>query len=139
MTLALALNPIKRYAGKWMLGGVILYGGATLLFAYSRNANFSMLMLAIAGAADSISVFVRQSLVQIVTPDAMRGRVSAVSGLFISASNELGEFESGVAARLLGVVGSAAFGGVGSILVTGMWARLFPALRKVDRLEAPER
>ena len=134
MTLVLAARPITRHAGKWMLGGVVVYGTATLCFAYSRNEALSLVALGIAGCADSISVFVRQSLVQIVTPDAMRGRVSAVAGLFISASNELGEFESGVAARLFGIVGSAAFGGLGSIVVTGLWSRLFPALRKADRL-----
>ena len=82
-----------------------------------------------------LSVFVRQTLVQLMTPDAMRGRVGAVSTLFISASNELGEFESGVAARFLGPVGAAIFGGVGALVVTGAWAVLFPALRKADRLE----
>jgi hypothetical protein len=90
--------------------------------------------LAVLGAADMVSVYIRQTLVQIVTPDVMRGRVSAVSGLFIGASNELGEFESGVAARLLGPVGAAVFGGVGAIIVTGLWASWFPALRKADRL-----
>jgi hypothetical protein len=89
-----------------------------------------MLALAALGAADSVSVFVRQSLIQIVTPDPMRGRVTAVSSLFISASNELGEFESGVAARILGPIGAAVFGGVGSIVLTGVWARLFPSLRQ---------
>jgi hypothetical protein len=88
-----------------------------------------MLALAALGAADAVSVFVRQSLIQIVTPDPMRGRVTAVSSLFISASNELGEFESGVAARFLGPIGAAIFGGVGSIALTGVWAKLFPALR----------
>jgi hypothetical protein len=82
-----------------------------------------------------LSVFVRQTLVQIVTPDAMRGRVAAVSSLFIGASNELGEFESGVVARFLGPVGAAVLGGVGAVLATGLWARLFPDLRKADRLE----
>jgi MFS family permease len=136
-TLGLALRPIQRNAGKWMLGGVTLYGIATLCFALSREIGLSMLTLAVAGAADSISVFMRQNLVQIVTPDAMRGRVSAVSSLFISASNELGEFESGVAARFLGVVGSAVFGGVGSIVVTALWAKIFPALRDADYLAPP--
>ncbi len=82
-----------------------------------------------------ISVFVRQTLVQIVTPDHMRGRVSSVSGLFISGSNELGEFESGVAARLFGPVGAAVFGGIGTLVVTGAWAWMFPALRRADRLD----
>jgi len=86
------------------------------------------------GAADMLSVYVRQTLVQIVTPDAMRGRVGAVSMLFIGASNELGEFESGVVARFLGPVMGTVFGGVGALIVTGVWASIFPALRKADRL-----
>ncbi len=134
MSLALALRPLKRHAGRWMLGGVTVYGLATLCFAFSRETALSLVVLAVAGAADSISIFVRQNLVQILTPDAMRGRVSAVSSLSISASNELGEFESGVAARLLGVVGSAVFGGVGAVVVTAVWAKIFPALRKTDHL-----
>jgi predicted MFS family arabinose efflux permease len=139
MTLGLALRPIKRHAGKWMLAGVMVYGISTLCFALSRSAGISMIALAIAGAGDSVSVFMRQSLVQIVTPNAMRGRVSAVSSLFISASNELGEFESGLAARFLGIVGSAVFGGVGAIVVTGLWAKIFPELRKADRLAGDTR
>ncbi len=133
-TLGLALWPIKRHAGKWMLGGVTVYGLATLGFAVSRNVGLSMLALAIAGSADSFSVFMRQNLVQIITPDAMRGRVSAVSSLFVSASNELGEFESGLAARFFGVIGSAVFGGLGSIAITVLWAKIFPSLRKADHL-----
>ena len=119
-------------------GAVLVYGVATVVFALSKVMALSMALLVILGAADSISVFVRQSLVQIVTPNHMRGRVSAVSGLFISASNELGEFESGVAARFLGPIGSALFGGVGSIVVTLLWAKLFPALRGADRMVAPK-
>ncbi|MDX2027766.1 MAG: MFS transporter [Alphaproteobacteria bacterium] len=138
VTLVLSRYPITRRAGAWMLGAVMVYGVATTIFAFAREIWLSMAMLVVLGAADSISVFVRQSLVQIVTPDPMRGRVSAVSSLFISASNELGEFESGVAARLLGPVGAVVFGGLGSIAVTLLWAKLFPALRKADRLEAPE-
>jgi hypothetical protein len=94
-----------------------------------------VIALAALGAADMISVYVRQSLVQIVTPDSMRGRVSAVSNLFIGASAELGEFETGVVARLLGPVGAAIFGGVGSLVVTGVWAKIFPSLRNADRLD----
>ncbi len=133
-TLALALRPLNRNAGRWMLGSVALYGIATLLFALSRQTGWSMLALAVAGCADSVSVFMRQNLVQLLTPDAMRGRVASVSGLFVSASNELGEFESGVAARLLGVIGAAVFGGLGSVMVTALWAKIFPALRTTDRL-----
>jgi len=138
VTLILSVKPIRRYAGPWMLLSVVLYGIATTIFAVSQVLVVSMAMLVILGASDSISVFVRQSLVQIVTPDHMRGRVSAVSGLFISASNELGEFESGVAARLMGPVGAVIFGGLGSIAITALWAKIFPALRKADRLVAPE-
>jgi len=138
VALLMSIRPLKRHAGPWMLGAVAVYGAATLVFAASQTLWLSVLALAVLGAADGISVFVRQSLVQIVTPDHMRGRVAAVSGLFISASNELGEFESGVAARLLGPIGSAVFGGIGSIVVTGLWAKFFPALRKADRLIAPE-
>ena len=87
------------------------------------------------GAADMVSVFIRQTLIQIVTPDAMRGRVSAVSTLFIGASNELGEFESGLVARVLGPVGAVLFGGFGALAVTALWARWFPDLRRADRLE----
>ena len=121
-----------------MLGAVAVFGISTIVFAVSTIVALSMAALIILGAADMISVFVRQSLVQIVTPDAMRGRVSAVSGLFISASNELGEFESGVAARFLGPIGAALLGGFGSIAVTMAWAKLFPALRMADRLVPPE-
>ena len=131
----LARRPIQRFAGSWMFGGVAVFGLATLLFAVSREVWLSMLALGVLGAADMVSVFIRQTLVQIVTPDPMRGRVAAVSTLFIGASNELGEFESGVTARLMGPVGAALFGGFGALLVTGLWARLFPDLRKADRLE----
>ncbi len=138
MALLLSIRPLKRHAGGWMLYSVAVFGAATLVFAISRVLWLTMLSLITLGAADAISVFVRQSLVQIVTPDHMRGRVAAVSGVFISASNELGEFESGVAARLLGPIGAVVFGGIGSIAVTAIWAKLFPDLRKADRLVATE-
>lgn len=136
MAVALTLWPLKRRAGVRMFWAVAAFGLATLVFALSRNMALSIAALAALGAADMISVYVRQTLVQIVTPDHMRGRVSSVSGLFISGSNELGEFESGVAARLLGPVGAAVFGGIGTIIVTGLWAKWFPALRLADRLDA---
>jgi len=129
MALMLSTRPIQRDAGFWMLLAVAAYGVATIVFALSTWVFLSMVALAALGAADTVSVFVRQSLIQIVTPDPMRGRVTAVSSLFISASNELGEFESGVAARFLGPVGAALFGGIGSIVLTGVWAKAFPALR----------
>jgi len=133
--LVLATWPPKSRVGLKMFAAVAIYGLSTLVFALSRSMVLSVAALATLGAADMVSVFVRQSLVQIVTPDAMRGRVSAVSSLFIGASNELGEFESGGMARLLGPIGSAIFGGCGAIVVTLLWAWLFPALRKADRLE----
>ena len=132
----LTLFPIKRAAGVKMFLGVAAFGIATVVFAYSRSMPLSLLALAILGAGDMISVNVRQTLIQIVTPDHMRGRVSAVSGMFISGSNELGEFESGVLSRFVGPVAAAAFGGIGTIIVTGGWAWMFPALRKADRLDS---
>jgi len=131
----LAARPLKSKVGLKMFLGVGLFGASTVVFALSRSMVVSAVALATLGAGDMISVFVRQSLVQIVTPNAMRGRVAAVSGLFIGASNELGEFESGTLARLLGPIGSALFGGCGAIAVTLAWAFLFPALRKADKLE----
>ncbi|MFZ1662910.1 MAG: MFS transporter [Paracoccaceae bacterium] len=135
MALVLARWPLKRKAGRRMFLAVGAFGFATLVFALSKNMYLSLAALAVLGAADMVSVYVRQTLVQIVTPDHMRGRVSSVSGLFISGSNELGEFESGIAARFLGPVGAAVFGGIGTMIVTGTWAWAFPALRKADRLD----
>jgi MFS family permease len=133
--LYLAAHPIRRRAGAIMFAGVGVFGAMTVVFGLSHLLWLSVLALAVLGGADMLSVFVRQTLVQLMTPDAMRGRVAAVSTLFISASNELGEFESGIAARLLGVVGAAVFGGVGAMIVTGVWAKLFPDLRRADRLQ----
>jgi len=135
IALALAANPIRKHAGLFMFGGVAVFGAATVVFAVSKSLWLSVAALAVLGGADMLSVYVRQTLVQLVTPDAMRGRVAAVSSVFIGASNELGEFESGVVARFLGPVNAAIFGGVGALIVTGVWAKLFPALRKADRLE----
>jgi MFS family permease len=130
----LAGRPIHRKAGLWMFSGVAIFGAATVVFGVSKILWVSLLALAILGAADMVSVYIRQTLVQLVTPDHMRGRVATVSSLFIGASNELGEFESGVVARFLGPVGAAVFAGVGALIVTGVWAKFFPALRKADRL-----
>jgi MFS family permease len=133
--LCLAARPIREKAGLIMFTAVAVFGAATVIFGLSRLLWLSMIALAVLGAADMLSVFVRQTLVQLVTPDPMRGRVAAVSTLFIGASNELGEFESGLAARFLGAVGAAVFGGLGALAVTGLWAWWFPALRNADRLE----
>ena len=135
MALALSRWPLHRRAGHWMFAGVAAFGVSTLVFALSRSLWLSVGALVALGAADMVSVYVRQSLVQIATPDHMRGRVSAVSGLFIGASAELGEFETGLVARLLGPVGAAVFGGLGALVVTGTWAWMFPALRQANRLD----
>lgn len=135
MAIALARYPLQRRAGVRMFWAVGAFGLATIVFALSKNMWLSVLALAVLGAADMISMYIRQTLVQIVTPDHMRGRVSSVSGLFISASNELGEFESGVVSRFIGPVGAALFGGIGTLIVTGTWARLFPDLRRADLLD----
>ena len=134
MALYLASHPVKSRAGTIMFTGVFVFGAATVVFGLSKIMWLSVAALALLGGADMVSVYVRQTLVQIVTPDHMRGRVASVSGLFIGASNELGEFESGLVARFLGPVGAAVFGGVGAMIVTGVWARMFPALRKADKL-----
>jgi MFS family permease len=131
----LAVRPLNRRVGAWMLGAVSVYGLAMLVFAYSPLFWLSLVALAISGSADMISVYVRQSLVQLATPDRMRGRVSSVSFIFISASNELGEFESGVAARLLGPVGAVVLGGVVALATAATWLKLFPALARVDTFE----
>jgi MFS family permease len=132
----LAYRPIRTRAGVKMLVAVGLFGLMTIVFAFSRSVSLSVFALAVLGGADMVSVFTRHTLVQLATPDPMRGRVSAVATLFIGASNELGEFESGVVARVLGPVGSVAFGGAGALAVTAGWAWLFPSLRTADRLAA---
>ena len=150
----LAFRPLKYNVGVKMLWAVVVFGVATIGFGFSHiigdsvfgNAKIEMLdmaasmavalsMLAVLGAADMLSVYVRGSLVQLNTPDAMRGRVSSVSGLAISASNELGELQSGFAAAVLGPVGAVVFGGVGAIMITGIWAKLFPELKNAKTFE----
>jgi len=135
VALYLAGFPIKNHAGKIMFLGVAIFGIATIVFGYSRILWLSIAMLALLGGADMLSVYVRQTLVQLVTPDPMRGRVSAVSSLFIGASNELGEFRGGVVARFMGPIAAVVWGGVGAVAVTAIWIRLFPSLWKADRLE----
>ncbi|MEQ1497046.1 MAG: MFS transporter [Novosphingobium sp.] len=124
----LGFRPIVRNVGAKMLWAVAVFGLATMVFGLSTNYLLSLSMLSLLGGADSISVFIRNTLVQLNTPDEMRGRVSSISGLAISASNELGEMQSGLAAALLGPVGAVALGGAGAILVTAVWAVKFPEL-----------
>ncbi len=118
-----------------MLVSVAVFGAATVVFGLSSSLAVSVAALAVAGASDMVSVVIRQHAVQVATPDAMRGRVSAVNLVFVGASNELGEFESGVTAQLLGPVRAVVVGGVGTLLVVATWAGLFPALRTLDRLD----
>ena len=133
--LLFAHRPLRRNVGRTMLVSVGVFGFATVGFGLSRSMPLSLLCLFILGAADMLSVYVRQSLIQLSTPNEMRGRVGAVSGLFISASNELGEAESGFTAALVGPVTTTVVGGMGAILVTILWARLFPALRRARSFE----
>lgn len=128
-----AARPIRHAVGRWMFGGVAAFGIATLVFAVSRNVIISVAALVALGAADMVSVYIRHLLVQLATPDAIRGRVSAVNAVFIGASNELGEFESGLTAAFLGVVPAVLVGGITTVLVAIVWARLFPALWSLRR------
>ena len=135
MTMVLARHAIHRRVGMRMFQAVIVFGLATVVFAVSQWMWLSVLALAIMGAADTVSVVIRFSLVQLATPDEMRGRVGAVNFLFINASNQLGQFESGVTAALLGAMPAAVLGGVGTVAVALLWMKLFPGLREVERLE----
>jgi MFS family permease len=135
MTSLLARHTIRRHVGLRMFQAVIAFGVATVVFALSRWMWLSVLALALLGAADNVSVVIRFSLVQLSTPNEMRGRVGAVNFLFINASNNIGQFESGVTAALFGTVPSAVVGGVATVVVALLWMKLFPALRDVDRLE----
>jgi MFS family permease len=134
-TIVLTRHAISSRVGLRMFQAVIVFGVATVLFAVSRWMWLSVLALAILGAADTVSVVIRFSLVQLRTPDAMRGRVGAVNFLFINASNQLGQFESGVTAALFGTVPSAVIGGVATVAIALLWMRLFPTLRDVETLE----
>jgi MFS family permease len=140
MALVLSQRPLGGRAGRWMFAAVALFGMATITFGLSESFTLSLAALFVIGASDMVSVNVRQTLIQLRTPDEMRGRVSAVSLVFVGASNELGEFESGVVATLFGdgpagAVRSVVVGGIGTLCVVALWASLFPALRKVDRLD----
>lgn len=138
MSIALSRWPIARRAGPAMFAAVALYGVAMIVFGLSTAFWLSFGALLVSGAADMVSVVIRQSLVQLETPDDMRGRVSAVNSIFIGASNQLGEFESGLTAAWLGAVGSVVAGGVGTLAVVGLWVRLFPSLARRERLTADQ-
>ena len=131
--------PVERHIGPKMFAVVAIYGVATIVFGLSTWFPLSLMALAVLGAADALSVVIRFSLVQIETPDAMRGRVSAINYLFVGSSNTLGEFESGTVAAWLGAVASVLIGGIGSLLVAGTWMLLFPDLRRIDRFEPADK
>jgi MFS family permease len=135
-SISMAFRPIRRRAGKKMFIGVALFGLGTIAFGVSRSIPLSVLALMLVGGADMISVVIRSSLLQLATPPEMRGRVSAVNSLFLGASNELGEFESGLTAQWWGAVRAVVIGGVGSLAVTGLWSIFFPSLRRADTLTA---
>jgi len=134
MALWLLRKPLDRGSGSKMFAAVIVFGLATIIFGLSRNFLLSLAALAVLGASDMISVFVRSALINSATPDEMRGRIGAVSSLFIGASNELGEFESGITAAWFGTIPAVVIGGLGTLCVAALWLRLFPPLRAVDRL-----
>ena len=136
MTVVLARRPPQRQVGTKMFAAVIAFGLATVVFGLSHSVILSFGALVVLGAADTISVVIRSSLVQLQMPDEMRGRVGAVNSLFIGTSNQLGEFESGVTASMFGLIPATVLGGVGTLVVAGLWMRIFPALRNFDRFGA---
>lgn len=134
MAILLAYRPLRRRVGKVMLFCVGAFGAFTIVFGISRNLTLSLLTLVLVGASDMVSVVIRGTLVQIATPDIVRGRVNAVEMIFIGASNEFGEFESGITAQWLGPVEAVILGGIGTLVIVGLWAWLFPELRKTEKL-----
>ena len=135
MSLALARWPLQQRIGRRMLACVAAFGVCMIVFGLSSSFTLSLLALAVSGAADNVSVVTRLTLMQLETPDEMRGRVAAVNTIFIGASNQLGEFESGATAALFGPVGSVVLGGIGTLLVAASWIRLFPDLAQRDRMK----
>ena len=136
MSALLTRWPLQRRVGRSLFISVALFGLCMVVFGLSTSFLLSLLVLAVSGGADTVSVVIRQTLVQLETPDEMRGRVSAVNSVFIGASNQLGEFESGATAAWLGPVGSVVLGGVGTLVVAALWIRGFPSLANRDRLDS---
>ena len=135
MAVVLACFPVRRRAGRLMFGGVAAYGVATIVFGFSENMILSMACMLVVGAGDTLGQVLRQTIIQLRTPDAMRGRVAAVSNLSVTSGSQLGQFESGVVAAVIGAVGSVFVGGVAALLIVGEWMRRFPAITKI---ESPE-
>ncbi len=136
MSLIMARKPIQHHAGKIMLVAVGIFSVATITFGLSKSLPLSLLALFVIGASDNVSVIIRQTILQLGTPPEMRGRVSAINWLFLGASNEFGEFESGLTAHWFGTVRAVIYGGIGSLMITGLWSVFFPTLRNVDSLDA---
>ena len=134
MGLLLAQRPLARHVGRRMFVSVAIYGASIIVFGFSRDFVLSFVALAVGGGADMVSVVVRQTLVQLDTPDDMRGRVSAVNGVFIGASNELGEFRAGTMAAGMGPIVATVVGGIGTLIVAALWIKWFPALARRDRM-----
>ena len=137
MAIFLAAYPLKHRAGIYMFIGVALFGLGTIVFGMSTNTEVSIAALALMGAADMVSVYVRESLIALWTPDQLRGRVNAVNMVFVGASNELGEFRAGTMASIFGAVPAVVIGGIGTLAVAAIWASSFPKLRRIDTLDAP--
>ncbi|AXA40317.1 MFS transporter [Rhizobium leguminosarum] len=137
MAVLLAAYPLKHRAGIYMFIGVALFGVGTIIFGVSTNTEVSIAALALMGAADMVSVYVRESLIALWTPDQLRGRVNAVNMVFVGASNELGEFRAGTMAAIFGAVPAVVIGGIGTLVVAAIWASSFPKLRRIDTLDAP--
>ncbi|OHV18525.1 MFS transporter [Rhizobium sp. RMa-01] len=137
MAIFLAAYPLKHRAGIYMFTGVALFGLGTIIFGMSTNTEVSIAALALMGAADMVSVYVRESLIALWTPDQLRGRVNAVNMVFVGASNELGEFRAGTMASIFGAVPAVVIGGIGTLAVAAIWASSFPKLRRIDTLDAP--
>ncbi|MBB4238790.1 MFS transporter [Rhizobium esperanzae] len=137
MAIFLAAYPLKHRAGLYMFIGVALFGVGTIIFGVSTNTEVSIAALALMGAADMVSVYVRESLIALWTPDQLRGRVNAVNMVFVGASNELGEFRAGTMASIFGAVPAVVIGGIGTLAVAAIWASSFPKLRQIDTLDAP--
>ena len=139
IAVALSRHPIERHIGPAMFAVVAVFGLATIVFGLSTSFPLSLAALALLGASDAVSIVIRFSLVQIETPDVMRGRVSAINYLFVGSSNTLGDFESGVVAAWLGAVPAVLIGGIGSLVIAATWMLMFPSLRRLDRFEPADR
>jgi MFS family permease len=138
MAIGVAHWPLRRKAGTTMLWCVLGFGIFTIVFGLSRNLALSLAALVLMGACDMVSVIIRHTMLQLATPDEMRGKVSAVNSMFIGVSNEVGQFESGITAQWFGAVRAVILGGIGAMVVTGLWAWMFPQLRRVQQLTLKE-